>query len=382
MVMPTTMAAAATTTNTGADDARTILLALAAGLVALVVVATAERLHARRTARVARLAFGAGGRPAAWARAAPVLRTAGLALVAFGATVLLRHDPVEAVAEPNPRASRQLLVVLDVSPSMNLTDAGPGTEKLMRGVWAGRVLRGILDRLDMKDTRVSLVAFYTKAVPMLEDSTDKEVLANLMDGLPLYTAFKPGETDMQAGLDEAFEMAKGWARRSTTLVVISDGDLSKPVNPRPRPASIADVIVIGVGDPNRATVVNAHASRQDVWTLKTLAGRLDGYFHQGNARHLPRDVLERLTMIAPRVGAGLSLREVGLLALATGAAITGLIGPLLLLFGTPREAARAKPRATNDAAGAATSTTIKTTTNAMVNTTIQPTAASAEGRLA
>ena len=224
---------------------------------------------------------------------------------------------------------------------MNIADAGPGVEKEMRGVWGGKVLRGILDRLDMKDTRVSMVAFYTKAVPMLQDSTDKNVLANLMDGLPLYTAFKPGETDLNAGLTAAFEMAKGWARRSTTLVVISDGDLSKPVNPPARPASIADTIVIGVGDPNRATMLAGHASRQDAWTLKSLAGKLDGYYHDGNTRHLPREMIEKLTMIAPRVSDAIGLREAGLLSLGVGCALVGLAGPLLILFGAPRAYLRA-----------------------------------------
>jgi Ca-activated chloride channel family protein len=206
----------------------------------------------------------------------------------------------------------------------------------MRGVWAGRVLQGILDRIDMKDTRVSMIAFYTKAIPMLQDSTDKAVLANLMDGLPLYTAFKPGQTDMQAGIDAAFAMAKGWARNSTTLVVISDGDLDKPVNIGQRPASIADAIVIGVGDPSRATAVSGHASRQDQWTLKSIAAKLDGYYHEGNTKHLPTAVLDRLTMIAPRVADGLSLREAGLVALGAGCAVLGLLNPLLLAYGVRR----------------------------------------------
>jgi hypothetical protein len=162
-----------------------------------------------------------------------------------------------------------------------------------------------------------------------------------MDGLPLYTAFKAGETDLQAGLEAAFEMAKGWARRSTTLVVITDGDLSKPVQPPARPASIADAIVIGVGDPNRATMLAGHASRQDAWTLKSLAGKLDGVYHDGNTRHLPREMLDRLTMIAPRVGDAIGLREAALVALGTGCALLGLVGPLLLLFGAPRSYLRA-----------------------------------------
>jgi Ca-activated chloride channel family protein len=318
-----------------------LAIPLLAALAALLVAIVAEHRHARRVARVARLAFGPAGKPAAWTHAAPIARIAGLALATFGATVLLRYDPIETDTEPDPRASRQLLVVLDVSPSMNLSDAGPANEKVMRGVWAGKVLQGILDRLDMKDTRVSMVAFYTKAIPMLQDSTDKNVLSNLMDGLPLYTAFKPGETDLNAGLVAAFEMAKGWARRSTTLVVITDGDLSKPANPPARPASIADTIVIGVGDPNRATTLAGHASRQDAWTLKSLAGKLDGYYHDGNARHLPREIIEKLTMIAPRVSDAIGLREAALVSLGVGCALVGLAGPLLVLFGAPRSYLRA-----------------------------------------
>ncbi len=319
-----------------------MVTAVLAGLAAAAVAIAAEARHARHVARVARLAFEGSARAPLVARAAPAARVAGLALAVFGATVLLRHDPLEAEAEPDPRASRQLLVVLDASPSMNLADAGPGNEKEMRGVRAGKVLRGILDRLDMQDTRVSLVAFYTRAVTMLRDSTDKELVANLMDGLPLYTAFTAGETDLGAGLAEAFAMARGWARGSTTLVVLTDGDLSKAVAPPPKPASIADVVVIGVGDPNRATPIAGHASRQDAWTLKSLASRLGGVYHDGNRKHLPDAVLDRLSMIAPRVGSEWSAREIGLAALGVGAALTGLVGPLLLLLATPR-AGRARP---------------------------------------
>lgn len=313
-----------------------MVTALLAGLAAAVVAIVAETRHARRTARIARLAFDGRDAAPAPARLAPAARVAGLALVAFGATLLLGHDPLEAEPEPNPRASRQLLVVLDASPSMNLEDAGPDNAKEMRGVRAGKVLRGILDRLDMQDTRVSLVAFYTKALPILRDSTDKELVANLMDGLPLYTAFAPGETDLGAGLAEAFEMAKGWARGSTTLVVLSDGDLSKAVSPPAKPAAISDVVVIGVGDPNRATAIAGHASRQDQWTLKSLAARLGGVYHDGNRKHLPNAILDSLSMISPRAGDRWSAREIGLAALGAGAALAGLATPLLLLLATPR----------------------------------------------
>ncbi|MFO0834572.1 MAG: vWA domain-containing protein [Phycisphaerales bacterium] len=322
-------------------------------MLALGVVALAEWLHARRVGRVARLAFGPGGRAAAWARVAPAARCVGVALAAWGAIVLLNYDPVAVEVTPSPRASRQLLVVLDASPSMNLKDAGPGPEKMTRMEWAGRVVQGVLDRLDMKDTRITMVAFYSSAVPLLQDTTDKNLISSVMGGVPLYTAFRAGETDMGAGVQKAFELSRGWARGSTTLVVISDGDLSgMPAIPK-APASIADAIVIGVGDPDRATEINGHSSRQDEWTMRQVAAKLGAYFHQGNAKHLPTEVVEKLASLAPRVSRLLSEREAGLAAIGIGAGIVGLIGPMLRVFGVPRSYAKSVRRTASQAAARA-----------------------------
>ncbi len=325
------------------SSANPFTLAVAAAVVAMLLVGFAEWLHARRVRAVAHLAFGPDGRPAVWARLAPAVRIAGASLLALGATLLLLFDPIEVEVTPSPRASRQLLVVLDVSPSMNLKDAGPATEKMMRGQWAGKIMQGVLDRVDMKDTRITMVAFYSRALPMLQDTTDKSLLSNMMSGLPLYTAFVPGKTDLQAGLTEAFRLAKGWAPRSTTLIIISDGDLeSAPVVPRP-PPSIADSIVIGVGDPRTPTIISGHSSRQDEWTLKAIAAKLGGYYHQGNTRHLPSAVLDGLESIAPRVGGNAGQREIGLWSAGIGAALTAFIGPLLQFFGAPRAYRAVRP---------------------------------------
>jgi Ca-activated chloride channel family protein len=113
------------------------------------VAALAEWFHARRVERVAKLAFGPEGKPAAWTVAAPVVRCVGIALAAWGALVLAGLDPVEVETTPNPRASRQLLICLDVSPSMQIKDAGPDAEKISRARWAGKLTQAILDRLDM-----------------------------------------------------------------------------------------------------------------------------------------------------------------------------------------------------------------------------------------
>jgi len=309
-------------------------------LLTLALTALAEWLHARRVARVARLAFGPGGRAAAWTRAAPAARVLGLTAAAWGAATLYAHDPVGGDPTPAPRASKQLLIALDVSPSMLIEDAGPDAEKLSRSVWAGRLAQGILDRLDMKETRISLVAFYTKALTVLEDTTDKNVIANMFDGLRLHVAFEGGATDLASGVNAALKIARPWARGSTTLVVISDGDSSATLGAVSLPPAIADTIVIGVGDPHRATVVSGHSSKQETWSLKQLAARLSGYYHEGNRRHLPSEVLRQLSMISPNPGDALGLREAALVALGAGSGVVGLLGPALMLAGLRRSYVR------------------------------------------
>ena len=103
------------------------------------------------------------------------------------------------------------------------------------------------------------------------------------------------------------------------------------------PASIADTIVIGVGDPARASLVSGHSSRQDAWTLKQVAAKFGGIYHDGNRMHLPSSVLDALTMLSPRDGMDLGLREVALIATALGATLVAGIGPLLAAFGMQRE---------------------------------------------
>ncbi|MFT3686872.1 MAG: VWA domain-containing protein [Phycisphaerales bacterium] len=321
-----------------------IIAGVVAGLVAL-----AEHLHAQRTARVARLAFGPTGKPARWAMAAPIVRILGLAAAAWGATVLLNYDPVGGDQTPAPRTSKQLLIALDVSPSMLIKDAGPEAEKVSRSQWAGKVVQGVLDRLDMKQTRITLVAFYTKAMTVLQDTTDKNVISNMFDGLQLHVAFDPGNTDLASGVNSALQIARPWARRSTTLIVISDGDAKSDLGQVTLPPAIADVIVIGVGDPNKATVVSGHSSKQEALSLKTLAARLNGLYHEGNRLHLPSDVLKKLSMITPNGGNDLGLRDAALISLGAGASLSALIGPALALFGLTRAHARSRRPSANAA---------------------------------
>lgn len=329
--------------------------AVAAGAAALV--ALAEWLHARRVRRVERLAFGPLG-PARWARAAPALRVAAAGLSAWGAVALLLHTSERTSTRPTREASQHLLVALDVSPSMQVADAGPrdvttlpseaasspprpgdrraGRDRLKRAVWAGTLVQAIIDRLDTETTRITVIAFYTEALPILIETFEKEVVANMLDGLPMYVGFEGGGTEVAKGIEKAYEVARPWPERSATLVIVSDGDSTNAPLPSRRPDSIADVIVIGVGDPKSPTTVGGHRSRQDTESLKRIAAQLGGTFHEGNERQLPSAVLAGLSMITPRGTDAIGIREAGLIAVAVGSAILALVGPALLLFGVRR----------------------------------------------
>lgn len=328
------------------------VLAIAVGVAAIV--AAAEWMHARRVRRVARLAFGPVGRPALWTSAAGPLRTIAAAALVWGALTLLALDPEIATdAEPGP-ASKHVLIALDVSPSMLVEDAGPEREKVKRAVWGGEVVQGVLDRLDMSTTRVSMVAFYTEALPVFIETPDKEVVRNALDGLQMYPAFEAGETKLQQGVEGALEVARRWMPDTATLIVLSDGDALPATLPRQLPPSVADAIVIGVGDPHRSTMVSGHGSRQDSAALKQLAARLGGVYHDGNQRHLPSELVSGLTMIRPRLSEQISWRDAALAAVGGGAAILAFLPVALSLFGRPLWSGRGPRR--RAVASAATAT--------------------------
>ena len=305
----------------------------------LVFVGIAEWLHARRVARVARLAFGPSGRASRWTIVVAPSRTIAAALATWGLMFLVTYDPIEIDRKPAKIASNHLLVLLDVSPSMQLKDSGAEAQGISRAKRAGEVVQAVLDRLDMENTRISIVAFYTDALAIVQDTFDKEVIRNALDGLPMYTAFEPGPTDLKKGLVKAFEIARLWPADSATLLIVTDGDVATGI-PSVIPSSIADTIVIGLGDPVKSTNVNGHASRQDTMGLRQLATRLGGFYHDGNRKHLPSEVVNSLTMIAPRVGGNWSVRDLALLAVGIGCSTLAFIGPLLTLFGRPRSFAR------------------------------------------
>ena len=176
----------------------------------------------------------------------------------------------------------------------------------------------------------SVIACYSGAKPVVVGTKDVEVVRNILDDLPMQYAFKVGQTDLFAGLSEADKIARPWKPKSTLLLLLSDGD-TVPATGMPKlPASIADVLVVGVGDSRSGSFIDGRQSRQDVATLRQIATRLGGTYHDANEKHLPTDLLRRMTMIPQKsVFEQLTRREYALIARGVGAAVLAIL-PVLL----------------------------------------------------
>ena len=263
--------------------------------------------------------------PLGWLAAAGLLRAAAAGGLAWGLLILLEIDaapwePDQAEGE-KARPLHHLVIALDVSPSMQLADSGPQGD-VRRAERAKAVLRSVLDRVNLRRTRVSVVAFYTTARPVVVDTFDPDVVANILDDLPLEHAFTAGKTNLYEGVKGAGEIGRTWPAKSATLVLASDGDTLPSKAPPTLPAAFVNTLVLGLGNPYRGLFIDGHSSRQDAESLTRLALRLGGVYHDANARHVPTAVLEKLDASLPidhRRSA--SLRDLAIAFVAAGAAV-------------------------------------------------------------
>ena len=154
-------------------------------LLALAAVALGEWIHARHVDAASVLAFGPSGRPRRWTRVAPAVRTLSAALFVWGSATLALSPSSTITIDRT--TSERLLVLLDVSPSMYLEDAG-STEPVTRLSRARSTLRAILDRT-APEVPISVGAFYNELKPIVVDTTDRNILENVCNRLPLTQAF-------------------------------------------------------------------------------------------------------------------------------------------------------------------------------------------------
>src|SRR5258707_13494793 len=239
------------------------MVALLAGCAVIILATAAELIHERRCHKVAALAFGPGRRPAPWVHAAPSLRVVALAAVTWGlATLLVLPPRARRAGVIEEKEYRHLLLVLDVSPSMRLQDAGP-TGKQSRRNRAAELLKSFFERIPVTHYRMSVLATYTDAKPVVVATSDMEIVRNILNDLPMEYAFKSGPTNIFAGLADAAKLARPWRPKSTVLMVVSDGDTVPAAGLPKMPDSVASVLLICVGDVKAGLSIDGHQSRHD-----------------------------------------------------------------------------------------------------------------------
>lgn len=301
----------------------------------LVLSLIAEWLHARRIRKIATLAFGARRRASMLGMLSPWLRVAAQTVLAWGLASLI-HLPPQTVGSTdiNLGQMRHVVILLDVSPSMRLQDAGQ-ERQLARMRRAKELIESLFDRVPIQQYRLSVIAFYDKAIPVVIDTKDIEVVKNCFADLPLHYAFKGKQTNLFAGLEAAAQIAKPWNPESTILIVVTDGD-TVPATGMPKlPASIVRTLLVGVGDPFAGKFIDGRQSRQDVSTLRQVATRIGGEFHNGNEQHISTAAIQRLTAQSRRKAfRELTLRDYALAAVVCGAGVLALLPLGLHYFGT------------------------------------------------
>ncbi|WP_254513722.1 vWA domain-containing protein [Anatilimnocola floriformis] len=324
-----------------------VALLLAAVVFALS--AWAEWIHARRSAALGRLAFGPTGEPRSWTKAAPLLRVVAGSLLAWG-LVILALSPSEALSttgaeadEPAPEDLQRIILLLDVSPSMAISDSGEN-RNLERRQRVLQVVKGIFPRISVARTRFSIIAFFTSARPVVVDSYDTAVITNVLDNLPLVWAFEPGKTDVIKGLQATADMARDWAPKSTTVILCTDGDTVDFSQIPKMPRSVSQVQIFAVGDPVVGTFIDGHDSRQQAGVLRRLAAELRGSYYDVNTRHVPTSALTELAVNPPKPAKlGFTWKDLALGAIAIGATILALLPLLLEYFGCAWNAGRELP---------------------------------------
>ncbi|MFT6863697.1 MAG: Ca-activated chloride channel family protein [Akkermansiaceae bacterium] len=311
-----------------------ILVAIATALLAT----GAELLHTGRVKKVRYLAFGPDGRFSALSILAPILRILFLGSLTWALTTLFLLEPKAHRAEVKtvePKERRHLLLVLDVSPSMKLQDSGEDSG-LSRTERASGLVQSLLKRTTDDKLHITMVAVYNGAKPVVQESRDPEVILNFLDGMDMSSVFPVGKTRLFDGLEEAAKIAKDWPPNSATLLLVSDGDTVPATGMPKMPPAIDGVLVMGVGNPTKGSMIDGRQSRQDVGALQQIATRLGGHYHDGNARHVPTSILNDLGSLKTNEdGLKLTLREYALIIGVTSALALALLPIFLYFFASP-----------------------------------------------
>jgi Ca-activated chloride channel homolog len=303
-----------------------------AAIAVFMLVAIAELVHWGRVKRLAGLSFGPSQRARTWTKIAPLSRVIASGMLAWGLVSLLLLDPkVHNTGQIEDEKRKHLVLVVDVSPSMYLDDAGPEKENERRQRVAS-LLQSMFSRIPIRQYKVSVIAVYTEARPVVEDSDDIEVIRHVVETIPMHQAFVAGKTDLFKGLALAANMSKNWNPKSTIVVLMTDGDSVPPKGMPRMPPSVSKILVVGVGDERTGRFIDGHQSRQDVNTLRLVANRLGGIYHNGNQKHISSQTIAELMQFTDsEEDEKWSRREYALMFTLIGSTVLAFM-PLMLDF--------------------------------------------------
>lgn len=321
-----------------ADESDQMLIPIAAAVLLAVLTLIAELFQQRRIRRLRWLVFGGDGYVSRWVQTVPWIRMVATGLLTWSLITIWflppqSYRPGQGEEVPFQKL-KHIVMVLDVSPSMRLQDAGP-KQDLSRMARAREVMESYFQRIPMNEYRVTVIATYTKSLPVVEDTKDINVVRNVLNDLPMHFAFRTGETDLFSGIEAAAKAAKNWRPRSATVVIVTDGDTVPATGMPKMPVSVADVLVVGIGDPAKGTFISGRNSRQDVSTLRQIAARLQGAYHNGNEKHLPTSLIQKLTQDMEGDEENTwTLRDWAILFMVTSSITLTTLPILLHFFGT------------------------------------------------
>lgn len=306
---------------------------IALGVLALCLLT--EFIHLQRSKKLASLAFGPGEKPRAWTKLDLLIKPIAAAALCWGLLTLMTYkgeavDVKAELTELPPEEVEHIVIIMDVSPSMYLEDAGENG-LLRRKVRAKDILESMIKRITAENVRYSLVATFTGALPVVIDSSDKAVISNILD-LPMDQAFAPGKTDLISGVKKAFEIAKDWQPGSCTCILVSDGDTTSETGMPNPPASVKNFIAAGVGS-SSGVYIDGHQSRQDAISLKRIATRLRGDYEDVNTKHISTKILGDLAGTQEEKGKKAGLKELALFCCGMGAFLLAVLPVLLNCFG-------------------------------------------------
>jgi len=312
------------------------MVALVLAAAAAVLAAAGEWLHAARLRALGRLPFPPPCRPRAWIRAVPVARVLAMGTATWGFAVLAWATPVAPrVREERDAGLRHgLVIVLDISRSMRLEDAGTDgrTTRLNR---ARELVEGVFKDLPSGRCEITLVCFTSHAQEIIVDTWDIRLASHVLH-LTLDDAFRGGKTKLYEGLRLGFDRARPVRPSSgTTVILVTDGDTLADGEMPLRPASVGHMLILGVGS-REGRFYDDHISRQDESVLKDLEARLGADYHDVNSQPIPDRAVSHFWSHAgahPGWPAEGPDREMALGAATVGVTVLVLLPALLSRFG-------------------------------------------------